>query len=151
MRDLGRVADLVRIASNKSLLEAAQDVAAQRLLEFDGEQYPSDGCAITLSVLLQQAGIDVPNVFQALALGHALRERGWTVVPVGRQQVGDIGSTCGLTPDHGRDHVYLVLQHLNQDEMIVADNQRPVPHFRFASGRGGVTPTTFFLRAAGED
>jgi len=47
---------------------------------------------------------------------------------------------------HGTDHVYVVLGDLNADEMVVADNQEPAPHFRFASGKGK-SPTTYFLRA----
>jgi len=32
--------------------------------------------------------------------------------------------------------------------MVIADNQQPAPHFRYASGNGGKSPTKFFLRAA---
>jgi hypothetical protein len=118
------------------------------LLAYDGEQFPSDGCAITLSVLLQQAGIQVPDTYQAFRLGQILMDdRGWSVIAVGTQAAGDIGSTCGSTPEHGSDHVYLDLKSVNADEMVIADNQCDVPHFRFASGSGGKTPTTFFLRA----
>jgi hypothetical protein len=31
--------------------------------------------------------------------------------------------------------------------MVIADNQDTVPHFRYASGKGGKSPTRFFLRA----
>ena len=139
---------LVKLASDQNQLVAAQHVAAKRLLDFDGEVFPSDGCAITLSVLLQEAGIPVKDTFQALALGNLLKsERQWQVIPVGQQKEGDVGSTCGPTPNHGFDHIYLVLKVLNADEMVIADNQQPVPHFRFASGQGR-TPTKFFLRAS---
>jgi hypothetical protein len=137
---------LLKLASDPNQLNAAQQVAAKRLLDFDGEIYPSDGCAITLSVLLQEAGISVPDTYQALAMGNVLKRRGWQVVPVGNEQPGDVGSTCGSTPHHGYDHVYLVLRLVNSDEMLVADNQDQAPHFRWASGMGR-TPTTFFLRA----
>lgn len=139
---------LVQRASDVNQLVAAQHVAADRLLKFDGEVYPSDGCAITLSVLLQDSGILVNDTFQALALGNLLRsKRNWAVIPVGEQKEGDVGSTCGTEPHHGFDHIYLVLKVLNPDEMVIADNQEPKPHFRFASGTGGRTPTKFFLRA----
>ncbi|WP_407156453.1 hypothetical protein [Bradyrhizobium sp. STM 3557] len=137
---------LVAIASDPNRLLAAQHVAAARLLEYDGEIYPKDGCAITLSVLLQEAGLNVKNTYTALALGNVLKERGWQLIELGKQQVGDVGSTCGRTAHHGQDHIYLVLNVLNQDEMVIADNQQPKPHFRFASGKGGKTPTRFFLR-----
>jgi hypothetical protein len=147
MSDRQFIPDLVKTASDGAQLVAAQHDAAQRLLDFDGEIYPHDGCAITLSVLLQNAGIDVDDTFQALALGNQLKsDRQWQVIPNGSQQTGDVGSTCGPTANHGFDHIYLVLKVLNQDEMVIADNQEPKPHFRFVSGQGK-TPTKFFLRA----
>jgi hypothetical protein len=148
MGDSPRIPDLVKLASDVNQLVAAQQTAAKRLLDFDGEVFPSDGCAITLSVLLQDAGIPVEDTFQALALGNVLKGRGWQVVPLGSQKIGDVGSTCGPVAHHGEDHIYLVLSVLNSDEMVVADNQQAKPHFRFASGKGGKTPTKFFLRAS---
>jgi predicted chitinase/pimeloyl-ACP methyl ester carboxylesterase len=145
--DCAQIAKLIAISSNSSQLQEAQAEAARLLLAYDGEQYPSDGCAITLSVLLQQAGIDVADTYQAIVLGNVLKQRGWTQVPIGSQQAGDVGSTCGPTPHHGTDHIYLVLRAVNEDEMVIADNQATEPHFRYASGQGGKSPTKFFLRA----
>jgi chitosanase len=139
---------LVALGSNPQSLRAAQAIAAQRLLAFDREVFPHDGCAITLSVLMQQAGIEVSDTFPAIALGQALQRRGWKKIPVGEQRRGDVGSTCGTVAHHGTDHIYLVLRDVNEDEMVVADNQATTPHFRFASGQGK-SPTTFFLRASG--
>lgn len=148
MGDRGRVPNLLQIGSSTEQLVAAERIAAKRLLDFDGEVFPSDGCAITLSVLLQEAGISVADTFQAIALGKVLEnKRGWKRVTVGGQQPGDVGSTCGPSPNHGSDHIYLVLKVLNADEMVIADNQASAPHFRYASGTGGKTPTKFFLRA----
>jgi hypothetical protein len=102
------------------------------LLDFDGEVFPADACAITLSVLLQDSGIAVKDTFPAIALGNLLKsKRGWQVIAVGEQKEGDIGSTCGPQPDHGRDHIYLVLKVLNSYEMVVADKQAPQPHFKW--------------------
>jgi hypothetical protein len=148
MNDKRAIAKLIGIASNADELLSAQHIAAKKLLDFDGETYPSDGCAITLSTLLQEADIGIADVFQAIKLGRVLKSRGWVSIPLGQQQAGDVGSTCGTKPDHGRDHIYLVLKPLNPDEMVIADNQAPQPHFRFVSGKGK-TPTKFFLRAAG--
>jgi hypothetical protein len=146
--DKQNIPTLLGIASDSNQLVAAQSVAAQRLLAYDKEIYPSDGCAITLSVLLQEAEIAVADTFLAFDLGNLLKNgRGWRIVTVGQQQVGDVGSTCGSTPHHGTDHIYLVLKTVNSDEMVVADNQTDAPHFRWASGKGGKSPTTFFLRA----
>ena len=145
--DSGRIAKLIQIASDPSGLASVQSRAAAALLEYDGEVYPHDGCAITLSILLRDAGIDVPPTYQAITLGSQLKQsRQWQVIPLGQQQAGDIGSTCGPTPDPGADHIYLVLKRVNSDEMVVADNQATEPHFRFVSGQGR-TPTKFFLRA----
>jgi hypothetical protein len=139
---------LSKLASDPNQLVAAQHVAARRLLDYDGEIYPSDGCAITLSVLLQEAGIAVADTYLAIKLGQILKDnRGWQFIPVGQQQPGDVGSTCGSVPHHGTDHIYFVLTLVNSDEMVVADNQAEAPHFRWASGKGGKSPTTFFLRA----
>lgn len=81
-------------------------------------------------------------------MGKALRDkREWTPIDVGGQHAGDVGSTYGSEPQHGVDHVYLVLENMNGDEMTVADNQATKPHFRWASGLGGKSPTRFFLRA----
>ena len=137
---------LINVAADPAQLVAAQHDAAARLLKATGIPYPHDGCAITLSVLLQDAGIDVSDTYQALALGKVLKERGWDVIPVGSQRAGDVGSTCGPDPKPGYDHIYLVLKALSPDEMVIADNQAQNPHFRFASGQGK-TPTKFFLRA----
>jgi hypothetical protein len=147
MSDSQYIPGLLKLASDSARLVAAQHVAAKRLLDYDGEVYPHDGCAITLSVVLQDAGISVEDTYQAIALGDLLKsDRQWQVISVGDQLAGDIGSTCGPAPNHGHDHIYLVLKVLNSDEMVIADNQEPEPHFRFASGKGK-TPTKFFLRA----
>jgi hypothetical protein len=147
MSDQQHIAALIKLASDDTQLQNAEHAAAKKLLNFDGEHYPSDGCAITQSCLLQAAGIDVPDTYQALAFGTMLEKRGWQRIAVGQQQAGDIGSTCKAEPDHGNDHVYLVLRPVNADEMVIADNQAHAPHFRNASGKGGKTPTTHFLRA----
>src|SRR5258708_36017544 len=123
MSDADFIPKLIQIASDAAQLVAAQHDAAQRLLDFDGEVFPHDGCAITLSVLLQNAGIDIDDTFQALALGNLLKsDREWQVIANGSQQAGDFGSTCGPVANHGFDHIYLVLKILNQDEMGISDN-----------------------------
>ena|SRR5271165_714556 len=147
MADGERIPDLIKLASDVSLLDDAQRTAAKKLLDFDGEVFPSDGCAITLSILLQGAGISVPDTYKAFDLGNLLKGKNWKTIPVGTQRDGDIGSTCGSQPHHGQDHIYLVLRAVNSDEMVVADNQKSEPHFRYASGKGGVIATRFFLRA----
>jgi hypothetical protein len=147
--DQGQIANLIALGSNPVTLDSAQKRAAAALLAYDGEVYPQDGCAITLSTLLQDAGINVPAIFRAFDLGNLLlNTRSWQQISLGSQQPGDVGSTCGSAPQYGSDHIYLVLKNVNNDEMVVADNQATAPHFRFASGQGGKTPTAFFLRAS---
>ena len=147
MADKDMIPNLLSLAGNEATLDEAQHAAARKLYEHDKEIYPADGCAITLSTLLRTAGIDVADTFMAFDLGNVLKKRGWSVVPVGQQKAGDVGSTCGAAPHHGQDHIYLVLKPVNADEMIIADNQDARPHFRWASGAGRKTPTKFFLRA----
>lgn len=145
--DKAKIPRLLEVANDPAAYRAVQREAADELLSLAEEQWPHDGCAINLSDLLQAAGIPVPNILQALALGSHLRDhRGWQVIPKGDQQPGDIGSTCGTTANHGADHIYLVLQRVDADEMVIADNQKPFPHQRFVSGKNK-TPTKFFLRA----
>jgi hypothetical protein len=67
MSDSQFIPALLQLASDSGQLQAAQRVAAKKLLDFDGETYPSDGCAITLSVLLQEVGILVADTDQAIA------------------------------------------------------------------------------------
>jgi hypothetical protein len=147
MSDSAKIKELIEIGSNAATLVHAQHAAASKLLHFDGEVYPRDGCAITLSTLLQEAGIDVPDTYQAIMLGRELAKRGWERIAIGNQMTGDVASTCGAAPSHGSDHIFLVLQAMGKDEMVIADNQAHVPHFRWASGKGGKTPVKFFLRA----
>jgi len=148
MGDAQFIPALVQLASNATQLQAAQDVAAQRLFDYDSERFPTDACAITLSVLLQDAGINVQNTFMAIDLGNVLKQRGWQVIAVGGQKQGDVGSACGTQPQHGVDHIYLVLQAVDANNMVVADNQAPRPHARTVSGHDDISPTTFFLRAS---
>ena len=145
--DRERIAALLANAVDPDQLRVAHALAARKLLQPDGAIYPADGCAITLSVLMQAAGLDVPDLFWAIDVPAVLLARGWVEVPVGCQRGGDVGSTCGVSPCHGDDHLYLVIRAVNQDEMVVVDNQAAYPHFRWSSGRGGQTPTTMFYRA----
>lgn len=149
MSDVQFIPGLLKLASNVASLDNAEAIAGQELLAFDGEKYPADGCAITQSTLLRLAGAsDLPFTFQALAYVDLLQKRGWQKIAVGQQKAGDIGTTVfGGVPHHGIDHVYLVLQVLNQFENLIADNQARAPHLRYTDGRDGRSLTTTFLRA----
>ena len=41
-------------------------------LVYDGERHPQDGCAITLSVLLQEAGVNVPDTYMAIDIASGI-------------------------------------------------------------------------------
>jgi hypothetical protein len=150
--DRDRIPALIEIAKDPNKLKQIYDEARPKVPGF-----PNNGCAITLSILLQKAGIGIRSETMAWELGKKLEARGWQRVSVGEQQAGDVGSTC-LENDHrhGKDHIYLVVEARGQDEMIVADNQyaqgkdsateTPRTHIRYASHE---TLTTHFLRARG--
>jgi len=124
-----------------------QIAAAQRTAKRAWPPFPHNGCAANLSALLQMSGVSVPMTLGAGKLAHLLRDsRLWAVVGVGSQMAGDVGVTYDDNNIPGADHVYLVIQDLNGDEMIISDNQSTTVHHRFASGKGK-TKTEYFLRA----
>lgn len=145
--DADRVSNLIEIGSSKDGLAEAQKIAAKALKEV-GEVFPHNGCAATLSALLQLSGIKIPMILGAGKLAHTIESRGWSRVSGGKQQSGDVGVTFDEGGNPGADHIYLVLRSVDGDEMVIADNQDPAPHSRFASGHGK-TPTEYFLRASG--
>jgi hypothetical protein len=147
--DRDRIAGLLAQAVDPDRLCAAQALAARRLLSPEGDVFPADGCAMTLSLLMRAVGFEVPELCWAIDVPATLLARGWIEVLPGSQRAGDIGSTCREEKHHGEDHVFLVVRCVNQDEMIVVDNQAAYPHFRWASGQGGKTPTAMFYRAPG--
>lgn len=142
--DAACVAELIKQGSLAEGLKQARTTANASL-----PGYPTNGCAAHLSALLQQAGIAVPMTWGAGKLASIIAARGWTRISVGSQKAGDIGVCFDNDPTpSGADHIYLVVQTLGEDEMMIADNQRTKdePHVRFASGHGK-TPTEYFLRA----
>jgi|GEM_PF-2622560 len=142
--DAARISQLIELGSSAAGLKAAREAGARAL-----SIYPQNGCAVHLSALLQHAGIDVPMTAGAGKLAARIEARGWQRVPVHGQKPGDVG-VC-FDNDHaipGSDHVYLVVACIDDDEMMIADNQRTedAPHRRYATGHGK-TPTEYFLRA----
>ena len=153
--DKDHIEALLAITRTPVKYGAVQREAAKLLAEY-GVDWPHNGCAANLSVLLRQSGIDVPLTVGAgrlaYLLGGRLGSRNWDHIAVGAQQPGDVGVTFDEKPPEGSDHVYLVVECLGDDRMIIADNQAATLHERRASGRpvaGGdpKTPTDYFLRA----
>jgi hypothetical protein len=149
--DAEHVAALLAAAKTPATLTQAQATAAKALKAAGEPPYPKNGCAATLSALLQIAGIAVPMTLGAgrLAniLGGQLKSRGWAHVPVGEQKAGDVGVTFDEGGNAGADHIYLVIEPIDDDVMLIADNQAKTLHKRAASGTPNKTPTEYFLRA----
>ena len=142
--DAVHIPEAIRQGQSAAGLRLARERAAASL-----PGYPTNGCAAHLSALLEDSGIDIAMTLGAGKLAHLIESRGWSRVKVGSQRPGDVGVCFDNDPTPaGADHVYLVVQCLGLDEMLVADNQRTAdaPHTRYASGRGK-TPTDYFLRA----
>ncbi|MCK5911474.1 MAG: SH3 domain-containing protein [Caulobacter sp.] len=144
--DAQHIAKLLELGSTEAGLAAARETAKDAW-----KGYLTNGCAAHLSALLRAAGVDVRMELGAGNLAHILKQRGWRRVDVGAQQPGDVGVTYDHDPTPpGADHIYLVIETHGADEMLIADNQNynaNAPHKRFASGKGGKTPTEYFLRA----
>jgi hypothetical protein len=147
-KDGDHIAALVTNGGSAAEIARAQQTAKAALPSF-----PHNGCAANLSALLQQSGMAVRMTLGAGALAHLLETRGWSRIAVGDQAPGDVGVTLDNTDPPGADHLYLVVETIDSDEMVIADNQAETTHRRCASGRRasgearGTTRTEYFLRA----
>ena len=142
--DIDSIRDLVMNgATSKSIAKARTDAKSKY------PKFPRRGCAAFLSSLMRNSGIAVPFTLSAGRLAHVLEhDRAWSVIPVGSQRCGDVGVAFDNDKSvPGSDHVYLVLEALDADRMVISDNQKTEPHYRAASGKDGKTPTEYFLRA----
>lgn len=150
MSDAALIPSLIKLATDPVQFKAVCDISKDELFRYDGEHFPTNACAITLSNLMQRAGADIGDIFRAVTLGETLKTRGWKVIKNGAQKPGDVGSTCGVKAAKN-DHIYLVVQSIDTDKMRIVDNQVAKPHYRCVSGKdcgyGEKTPTKFFLRA----
>lgn len=148
--DADAVARLIELGSSPASCERLRAKAKQAMVPIYGKPTFKNACAATLSIFLQEAGLKIKLEYGAGRLAKSLRDRGWQRVDVGDQQPGDVGVTKDNMPPAGADHVFLVVEALGSDKMIIADNQTSdCPHTRYASGRDGRTPCDYFLRAPG--
>lgn len=148
--DGDHIAKLIQLGSDPESIKKVQALAA-KTMQGIGITYPKKSCAATLSHFLIQAGINLPVTAGAQNLADRLRvNRHWNRIKVGDQQPGDVGVCFSMADDvPGADHIYLVIEAKDSDQMVIADNQvQGTTHTRFASGKGGKTPTEYFLRAA---
>ncbi len=142
---------LIMIGSTPASIKKVQAKAAKAMADI-GYKYPTKSCAATLSAFLQEAGIGVPMTYGAGKLASRLRnDRDWDRIDLGDQQPGDVGVTYDNdTSIPGADHIYLVIEAVDEDLMMIVDNQaQGKTHTRYVSGKGGKTPTEYFLRAPG--
>ena len=149
--DKDHIGDLIDLGMNSESIQRIQDIAANAMKAAGLGYTMHNACAATLSAFLQQAGIGVSMTLGAGNLAKRLREnRRWVRISVGAQRAGDTGVTFDTGGNPGADHVYLVVQRVDDDQMVIADNQASSKHTRYASGKGGKTPTEYFLRAPDE-
>jgi hypothetical protein len=152
--DKDHIDKLIALGTDPASIVRVQDVAA-REMQRNGLGYTlHSACAATLSSFLNEAGINVPVTLGAGRLARRLHaDRGWMMIERGRQLAGDVGVTYDTGAPAGADHIYLVVARIDDDEMRIADNQKPLgkSHARFVSGRlaegRAMTPTEYFLRA----
>lgn len=138
---------LIASGTDPASIRRIQDKAAREMQRAGLGYTLHNACAATLSEFLNEAGIRVPITLGAGLLAARLaNDRHWARVPVGEQLAGDVGVTYDRKSPAGADHVYLVVERVDADEMRIADNQAPQRHARFASGHGK-TRTEYFLRA----
>lgn len=149
--DNDKVDELIELGTDSESIHRIQDIAAKSMKAAGYGYTLHNACAAALSAFLQEAGINVPTTLGAGKLAKRLKkDRLWKRITVGAQKAGDAGVTFDTGGVSGADHIYLVVQRINDDQMIIADNQSPSKHTRFASGKGGKTPTEYFLRATNE-
>lgn len=147
--DADKIPVLIDVGSDPASIKEVQALAAATMSSIH-IKYPRKSCAATLSHFLRKAGIDIPVTTGAQNLADRIHfNRGWTKIKVGKQQAGDVGVCFSMANDvPGADHIYLVIQAVDEDLMVIVDNQHQGDtHRRYASGKGGKTPTEYFLRA----
>lgn len=139
------IAAMVKEGSTKAGVAQVQALAKH---EMDNAGYgPTlhNACAATLSEFMITSSINVPVTLGAGKLARRIEERGWQRVNVGQQQSGDVAVAKNDV------HIFLVVQAVGNDDLMVADNQAPGPHPRKASGDPALnhSPVAYFLRSQG--
>ncbi len=156
--DKDHVDELIALGNNPNSVARVQTLAKELMRETGNGYTLRLACAATLSCFLNEAGIPVVKTVGAGELARRLRDvRKWEKIEVGGQQAGDVGVTYDRDPSRpGADHIYLVVEPIDDDLMYIADNQVVgIRHFRTASGKAvpgktkAKTDTEYFLRAPG--
>lgn len=148
-KDSGHITDLIEIGRDPTKCAKVREKSFHAMIKIYGRPTAHNACACTLSMFLREAGIDVDVEYNAGRLARTLeKDRSWRRIKLGRQQAGDVAVTLDKTKPVGADHIFLVVDAIDADKMMIADNQGTVcPHERYASGKGK-TPVDYFLRAS---
>jgi hypothetical protein len=143
--DKDQIPKLVQLGSTKQGVQDAQSLAKNVMQDNGYGSTLHNACAATLSEFMNLAGIDVPMTLGAGNLARRIKARGWGQVNVGNQRAGDVAVADNDV------HIFLVVQAIDQDVMLIADNQAPGPHRRKANGEPELdyTRVVYFLRADG--
>jgi hypothetical protein len=80
-----------------------------------------NACAATLSEFMNSVGINVPITLGAGNLARRIQGRGWNQISVGSQLAGNVAVADNDV------HIFLVVQAIDKDQMVIADNQAPGP------------------------
>lgn len=143
--DKDHVSELVQLGSTNQGVQKAQTLAKKVMADNGYGSTLHNACAATLSEFMNLAGMNVPITLGAGNLARRIAARGWNRVDIGNQHAGDVAVAVHDV------HIFLVIQTIDKDQMIIADNQAPRPHRRRASGDPELdhSPVAYFLRAEG--
>jgi hypothetical protein len=143
--DKDHVPQLVQLGSTAQGVQQAQTQARKDMKDNGYGSTLHNACAATLSEFMNLSGINVPVTLGAGNLARRVKGRGWNPVTIGNQRAGDVAVALNDV------HIFLVVQAVDKDVMIIADNQAPAPHRRRASGDPKLnhSPVAYFLRAEG--
>lgn len=141
--DKDHIPQLIQLGSTATGVQAAQARAKQDMADNGYGATLHNACAATLSEFLKMSNINVPITLGAGNLARRIKNRGWDMIDVGYQTAGDVAVA------ENNVHIFFVVKTVDHDEMIIADNQAPGPHYRKASGDPDLnhSPVAYFLRA----
>jgi hypothetical protein len=143
--DKDHIPELIALGSTQQGVQRAQALAKQVMYDNGYGSTLHNACAATLSEFMDLVNINIPITLGAATLAARVQGRGWNKISVGGQRAGDVAIAVNNV------HIFLVVQAIDNNQMLVADNQAPGPHPRRASGDASLnhSPTAYFLRAVG--
>ena len=143
--DKDQIPQLVHLGSTKQGVQQAQALS-KGVMERNGYGLTlHNACAATLSEFMNLANVNVPITLGAGNLARRIENRGWKRISIGDQHAGDVAVAKNNV------HIFFVVQAIDDDIMLIADNQASGPHRRKASGDPELnhSPVAYFLRADG--